>query len=159
MTKENKKNRDYGFIINKLDDGPMSTRIINNISSIIQHRPYDQICIFNSYNERISHSTVPIFHLNESKFFYGNLFIFDIASAIISQTYPNISKRYFYATNIPWERNTNGDYKEWSEIFHSSNIEIIAQNQYISDIYEICWKKPLLIAEDFSYEHIKSIME
>lgn len=155
--KNNKQ--DYGFIVNKLDDSPESNKIIQNITTIIENKPYNQICIFNSSNERILKSVVPVLHLNQSKFFFGNIFIFDILSLIMSKTYPNVYKRYFYATNIPWEKNTNGDYKEWSEIFHSSNIEIIAQNQYISDIYEICWKKPLLIAEDFSYEHIKSIME
>ena len=87
------------------------------------------------------------------------MFLFDIQSAMISQSYPNIHKRYLYATNMPWEHNLAGDYKEWKNVFDVDNLEIIAQNQHIADIYEICWKKPILVAEDFTYEQIKNVLE
>lgn len=151
--------QDYGFMILKLEDNPVINKIVHNIELISKHKPYNQICIFNSSNDKIYSHNVPVFHLNQSKFFFGNLFLFDIQSAILSKSYPNIHKRYFYAATVPWEKNLNADYREWEDIFKSDNIEIIAQNQYIADIYEICWKKPILIAEDFTYDKIKSILD
>jgi hypothetical protein len=151
--------QDYGFMMLKLEDNPVIDKILYNIEAISKNKPYNQVCIFNSSNDKINSHNVPIFHLNQSKFFFGNLFLFDIQSAIISKSYPNIYKRYFYAATVPWEKNLVADHREWSDIFNAENIEIIAQNQYIADIYEICWKKPILIAEDFTYEKIKSILE
>lgn len=151
--------QDYGFVLLKLEDNLTTNKLLQNIETIIENNPYNQICIFNSSNQKIGHHSVPVLHLNQSKFFYGNLFLFDIQSAIITKSYPNIYKRYFYATNIPWEKNRLVDYKEWNDMLDSDNLEIIAQNQYIADIYEICWKKPILIAEDFTYEHIKKVLE
>jgi hypothetical protein len=155
----NATQKDYGFILLKLEDGPIFDRVIKNIETIASHKPYDQVCIFNSSNDRIQTHTVPVLHLNQSKFFFGNLFLFDIKSAIITQSYPNIYKRYLYVTNVPWEQNLVGDYKEWKNVFDVDNLEIIAQNQHLADIYEICWKKPILVAEDFTYEQIKNILE
>ena len=151
--------KDYGFILLKLEDSPVFDKVINNLEIIASKKPYNQICVFNSSNDRIRPHTVPIFHLNQSKFFFGNLFVFDIQSAMISRSYPNIHKRYLYATNMPWEHNLAGDYKEWKNVFDVDNLEIIAQNQHIADIYEICWKKPILVAEDFTYEQIKNVLE
>lgn len=151
--------KDYGFVCLKIDDSIASGQILNTIENMIDNMPDSQICVFNSYNERTYRSKAPIIHLNQSKFFYGNLFLFDIRSAIITRIFPNIHKRYYYATDIPWEKNSFGDNREWAEIFNHENIEIIAQNQHIADIYEICWKKPILIAEDFEYETIKKILD
>lgn len=150
--------KDYGFVFIKLDDNPLSNKLLKSIETMICKEPERQICIFNSSNQKISSHTVPILHLNQSKFFYGNLFLFDIQSAIITKNYPNIYTRYFYATNIPWEKNLLANHREWRDVFDSPNLEVIAQNQHIADIYEVCWKKPILIAEDFTYEHIKPIL-
>lgn len=154
-----KTHQDYGFVLLKLQDNPLIDKILDTITTISKNKPYNQICLFNSSNEKITYHNVPILHFNQSKFFYGNLFLFDIQSAILSNSYPNLHKRYFYATNIPWEKNISGDYREWKEIFESDNLEVIAANQHIADIYEICWKKPVAVAEEFTYEHIKPILE
>lgn len=158
MKKKTLTEQDYGFVCLKLDNSLISSKILKSIEDISINNPYSQICVFNSLNQRTDNIKVPILHLNQSKFFYGNLFLFDIQSAIISKSFPNIHKRYYYATDIPWEKNTSGDYREWKEIFDQKNIEIVAQNQHIHDIYEICWKKPILIAEDFTYENLKKIL-
>lgn len=149
---------DYGFVCLKMDDSIYISKLLNSIEDMAKDNPYNQICIFNSLNQRTNKLNLPVLHLNQSKFFYGNLFLFDIQSAIITRSFPNIHKRYYYATDIPWEKRSFADHREWRDIFDHPNIEIIAQNKHIHDIYEICWKKPIIIAEDFTYDNIKKVM-
>ena len=151
--------RDYGFIVPKLTDSPNINKIVRTAEDLYNANIYSQVCIFNSYNGKVMRHSIPVLHLNQSKFFYGNLFLFDIQSVLMTNTYPNIFNRYFYATNIPWEKNNTSNYKEWLEVFGSENLQIIAQNQHIADLFEICWKKPILIAQDFTYDQIQSIVE
>lgn len=152
----NKTQRDYGFLLIKIDQ--RYQRLLSVIHDIANNRPYDQTCVFNSNITDLSVDDVPILHLNEMKYFFGNLFVFDIAGLILSQSCPNVYKRYYYAVDTPWNNNPNAFYKEWSNIFEQANLEIIAQNKNISDIYEICWKKPILITEEFSYDAISKIL-
>jgi hypothetical protein len=149
---------DYGFVCLKIDDSVEISKLLNSAETMAKDKPYSQVCVFNSFNQRTNSMNVPVLHLNQAKFFYGNLFLFDVQSAIITRSFPNLYKRYYYARDIPWEKNSLGNYKEWKEIFNHDNIEIIAQNKHIFDIYEICWKKPIMIAEDFTYENIKKVL-
>jgi len=152
----NNTKKDYGFLLIKIDQRYKG--LINSISDIANHRPYDQTCIFNSNHIDLPVDDLPILHLNEMKYFFGNLFVFDIAGLILSQECPNIHNRYYYAVDAPWIDNTKAFYREWKNLFEQDNLEIIAQNKHVADIYEICWKKPILVTEEFSYDTISKII-
>jgi hypothetical protein len=150
--------KDIGFVIPKLLNNNAHDHILRSVKSLIDAEIDRHICVFASYNERISTHNVPILHLNESKFFYGNLFLFDITSIVLTQNCPNIHARYWYAENIPWTEHISGSYQEWYDIFMKDNLSIIAKNKEINDIYSICWKTPVGIMEEFNHESIIKIL-
>ena len=84
--------QDLGFIILKTDNTAMHEAIFKSIKSIIDNNPYNQICVFNSYNEKANTYNVPIVHLNQAKFFYGNIVVFDSLSLMMAKNFPNINK-------------------------------------------------------------------
>ena len=47
--------QDLGFIILKTDNTVMYEAIFKSIRSIIDSNPYNQICVFNSHNEKTIH--------------------------------------------------------------------------------------------------------
>jgi hypothetical protein len=95
--------------------------------------------------------------MSQAKFFKGNLIVFDVASLILSKKFINLSQRFYYAHEAPWTQYSM-DYKYWLDIFSSKDLNIITKNQQLYDIYDICWKKPIGISEDFSYETIKDLV-
>jgi hypothetical protein len=151
-------NKDIGFILIKIDNSALYDNIFNTIQSFIQNNPYNQYVVFNSFCEKIDNSNIPILHLNQAKFFHGSLVLFDFVSIIISKKFPNIHKKYFYAQNIPWESIPKTQYAELSNFLIDDNLDIITKNQYVYDIYDICWKKPLGISENFDYESLQKIL-
>lgn len=152
------KYKDNGFVLIKIDNSTIYSNIFDTILSFIKDNPYSQNIIFNSFSEKIDNSKIPILHLNQAKFFYGNIFVFDFISLILTKKFPNIYKKYFYAQDIPWESVPNTNYQELCSFLLNNDVEIIAKNQYIYDIYNICWKKPIGISENFDYESLKQII-
>ena len=153
-----KNNRDTGFVFIKLDNNNAYNRYFETIREFINNNPVDQTVIFNSYNERINTNNIPILHLSHAKFFYGNLFLFELGAAILSKNFTNINKRYLYVHNAPWLESPSSSYSIWKDVYGSENLEFITANQQIYDLYEICWKKPIGISENFTYEELSKII-
>lgn len=152
------KINDTGFVFIKLNNSAIYTKYFETIKKLIDENPLNQIVVFNSYNEKINTNSVPILHLSHAKFFYGDLFLFDLPSAMITQGFTNIKKRYLYVNSAPWLDSPSTNYKIWENIYGSDNLEFIAQNKTLYDLYSICWKQPVGISENFSYKEISSII-
>lgn len=150
------QNKDIGFVLLKLDSS--ISGIAEPLLDISRNRPYDQVCIFSSTVDGWSDGRLPIFHLNEMKYFFGSLFLFDLPSLILTKDCPNLIHRYFYATNIPWADSPATPHEDWKDMLSQPNLEIIAKNQNISDIYEICWKKPIATIPELNYESLSKII-
>lgn len=150
------QSQDLGFIILKLMNSPQYDNILQTISSYIKFRPYNQHIIFNSYSERIVTHNIPILHLQQAQFFDGDLVLFDLPSILVSNSFPNIRKRFLYATDTPWIKSPGSNFKEWESLYAQENLNIIVRDQYLYDIYNICWKKPIGIVEEFNYESLKN---
>jgi hypothetical protein len=148
---------DLGFIILSLEENPIHHQILYAIKQLIDKNPYKNICVFNHECYKIDTLNVPLLHIKQAKFFYGSLFIFDIVGLMLAKDFPNLYEKYFYAATIPWETN-RGSYKQWKDIFDQDNLNIICQNQKIYDIYDMCWNKPLGIAENFNYDKIQQFI-
>ena len=149
---------DTGFILLKITNNTTNDVIFKSISNFIKDNPYQQICIFNSSNDRISNELVPIVHLNQAKFFDGNLVVFDTMSLLFAKNFPNIKTIFMYASDIFWSKNSYSSYKNIESIFKLSNLEFIASNQETYDVYQTCWKKPIGICENFNYEKLKKLI-
>jgi hypothetical protein len=148
---------DLGVMCIKLENTTTSDSILKTTKLLIDNNPYAQICVFNSYSDVVNNHSVPLLHLSQAKFFAGNLLVFDIPSLILSKNFINVSNRFYYAHETPWTQHVMS-FKYWSDIFDSENLSIIAKSQQIYDIYDMCWKKPVGISEDFSYETIKNLL-
>lgn len=153
-----KQNIDIGFVLIKLANDPMYDTILNTIKEIEQNNLYGQTLIFNSYNEKINTYNLPILHLSQAQFFYGNLFVFDLSTVILSKNFPNVKSRILYTNNAPWTVSPSTRYSEWASLYEQKNLEILPTNKELYDIYDICWKKPIGILEDFTYEKIKCFL-
>jgi hypothetical protein len=148
-------NKNIGFILIKLQNNQTHDKILQTIKQIEQDNVYGQTIIFNSYSERIDSYNLPILHLSQAQFFKGSLVIFDLASILLTQKFPNIEKRLMYTNSVPWTVSSTNLYSEWRSLYLQDNLDFIVDSQATYDIYNMCWKKPLGIVEGFEYEKIK----
>lgn len=150
---------DIGFVLLKMNNDKVYDDILQTIKEFENNYPNNQIVIFNSYSEKINTYNLPILHLSQSQFVKGTLIIFDLPSIIVTNKFPNISKRILFANNIPWQNNTQTTYSEWLSLYNQDNLDIITSSKELYDIYDICWKKPLGICEGFKYENVKKFIQ
>lgn len=150
-------NQNIGFLLTHIDNGVFYDNLLQQIKLLIDNNPYKHICVFNSYTEKYDSYNVPLLHLNQAKFFDGDMFIFDVVSLCIVKNFPLLTNKYYFCQDIPWYKSYN-NYQEWAHILEQENLKIIAQNQEIYDLFSICWQKPIGIMEDLKYEKISSIL-
>ena len=148
---------DIGFIMINIDNN-VEDSIFKTIQQIESNNPYKQTIIFNSYCNKINTYNLPILHISQAQFFTGVLFLFDLASVLLTNNFPNIKKRILYINNTPWSSGLTS-YSEWESLFNQESLELLTANQELYDIYEICWKKPLGISKGFNYEDISPFIQ
>lgn len=148
---------DLGFLIFSIENNRMFDEILLCIKKYIDNFPYKQVTIFNSVCEKIDTKNIPLLHIKQAKFFDGDIFVFDLIGLMLIKNFPNIKNKYYFASNIPWEQ-TDLTFTQWSEIFNQPNLNIIAHNKNIYNVFDITWKKPLGISETFNYESLSKIL-
>ena len=148
---------DIGVVMIELDNSIRTSNILTTIGKLSKNLPYNQVCVFNSYSEVIDNHKIPILHIAQCKFFRGQLIVFDLASLLIAQNCPNVTKIILYAKDLLWKK-SGLSYKDLNNILTNPNIEIITSNQALYDLFEIVWKKPLGVSKDFDYETIQQFI-
>ena len=148
---------DVGFILFSIENNSFFNNLLPSIKQFIDNNPYKQICIFNSYCSMINTSNIPILHIKQAKFFTGDIFVFDIIGLMLAKDFPNVTNKYWFTNNIPWQ-DTNLLYSEWEKLFNQPKLNIIAQNQKLFDIFDITWKTPVGIAENVDYESLSKLI-
>lgn len=141
-----------GFIFLHIDQN-QSIDIINNIKKISKITKDKKLVIFNSYNNSDIYN-IPIMHINQCKFFEGDLFVFDVLGLMLAVSCYKVKNIYYYAYNTPWTMDSNTDFSFWSGIIEDERVKIIAQNQNIYNVYKKIWKTPLSIVGEFSSEEL-----
>jgi hypothetical protein len=147
-------NEKIGFVILNLTANT-DDKILKTIKSVEQHNIFNSTIIFSSDISSINRYDLPILHINQSQFFDGILFLFDLPSIIMTNKFTNLKKRIFYTNSTPWLNNFNTNYKEWSSLYDQEFLQILSGSQENYDIMSICWKQPIGIMENFDYENIK----
>lgn len=148
---------DLGFLILSIENTELFHNLLSSIKDFINNNPYKQICIFNSVSDKVNTFNIPLLHVKQAKFFHGDIIVFDLLSLMLIKNFPNIKNKYFFVNTIPWEHN-GFSFNEWKALIEQENLNIIAQNQAIYDIFDICWKSPIGIGENFSYETISKLI-
>lgn len=157
MTNIAQSHKDLGIVSTKLSNDQRTSEMVGIARKYFDTNPFSQVCFFSSFCDIISHNNIPVLHLSQAKFFYGNLLITEIKDLDLCISFPNIYKILFFASNIPWESESRS-YKDWESIFYQSNVQIIAKNQKIYDIFSICYKEPLTIIERLDHEKIQECL-
>lgn len=146
------------FLLFNITNDNVYNILFDTISKLSKNNPYNDVLVFSNSCDKIDTKNIPILHINHAKFFSGDLLIFDILGLIMSNNFPNLNQKIFYANDMPWIKNRNNTYSEWKKIY-SKNVEFIVPNSYLYDIYSLCWKKPLDIMESFDHEKIQHILQ
>lgn len=149
---------DIGFVLLNIDNSPIYDTILTTIKKFVDNNPYSQIVIFNSQCNKLNTYNIPILHLSHAKFFDGVLFVFDMQSIIICKKFTNATKKYFYASNVPWY-SSNKHYGYWKNLLDDQNLEIVVSDTSLYNIYNICWKETCGIAKEFNYDELCQIIE
>jgi hypothetical protein len=147
-----KMNNQIGFYIPLVSNTQLSQQIINVLNNISSK--YNTV-LFNSQYDFIDQEPrkFSVLHCNQSKYFYGILFAFDINSISIIDHFPAPHKKIFVTSDIFWQNKTYP-----AKVSHDlimNNIDVITYNSKAYDLYDICFKKPLinmnngLTSEDF----------
>jgi hypothetical protein len=150
------KNR-VGFLLFNIDNSEAYEIILYTISKLIKANYYSDIVIFTNNCDKIHTYNIPMLHINHAKFFNGDLWLFDITGLIFSKNFTNLNKRILYVNDIPWIKNRNNNYNEWTKLYLDT--DFVTSNEYLYDIYNLCWKKPLDIMENFNHEKIQHILQ
>jgi hypothetical protein len=147
-----------GFLLFSIQNTEAYEAIFSNIDKLLRNNPGSDIIVFSNNSDKINTYNIPILHLNHAKFFDGNLWVFDIMGLVFTKQFTNLNKRILYTNEIPWIKNRNHNYNEWKEMY-MNNLDFVTTNDYLYDIYHLCWKKPLDIMENFNHEKIQHIIQ
>ena len=142
---------DLGFFAITLENNTLHENICQTISDYIKHHPKRQIVLFNQYCEKVDTKNIPILALSHSKYFSGNLVVFDLQSLVISLGSIKSKNVYYYTQSIPWQTSYS-EYENWAKIFSDNKLKVITGNSYLSDIYNIVWGNSFGICEEISYD-------
>ncbi len=144
---------DLGFLCLDLRQTAEHNTLINVIKQIIDHNPFNQVCMFNTYSSRTGYENVPVLPLSHSKFFDGNLFMFDILSLNIAASFPGIRKKYYYCSDTIWAA-PNSYYSAWKNLLKDKNLQIITTDPKLHHLYKVCWDIDTKNINTFSYKEI-----
>lgn len=150
-------NKDIGVILLNLTDSPLCKTILNNLAKISKDLPYSQVLVFCSSSKASETFNIPILHVSHAKFFDGIIINTDVTGLILTNTFTNFTKRYFFAYETPWLGKSVA-YSQWYNIFMQEDLGIISENVQIDNIYNMCWKQTSGIAEGFNHERILNII-
>lgn len=150
---------DIGFYLINVDHSEKNDSIINTINEIVNNHPYDNVVLFNSQYDRIdSDKKFPIIHLNQAKYFRGYLVLFDIKSAIITKTFPSPQKQLLYVDDLAWSRDRTIPALFWNSVYANNDIQLLAKNQEIYDIVDLCWSTPMGIMENINSKELYNVI-
>lgn len=145
-----------GFILIQLSNTLDHDLILRTIKQVENYNTRGQTIIFNSFCDKTELYNLPLLHLSKAQFFYGKLFLFDLAGIILTNRFPNITQRILYTQSAPWRDQPNTFYHEWEALYQNTNLDILVNTPHLYQLYDTCWKKPIGISETFSYEQIKN---
>lgn len=133
--------------------------ILESINSLCDLRPYDNIVLFNNKmnNVDLDHKYY-VLHMSQAKYFKGYLFLFDMRSSMVTQQFPAPKKQIMFIDNNDWSSKTDIPYVFWEKTYLNDNFEFVANNKELYDIFDLCWKKPLSIINDYNHRGIDEIL-
>ena len=150
---------DIGFyLLDITAENQQQDIFIKSINEFCELNPYYNIVLFNNQFAKIDNKKYYTLHIQQAKYFTGLLFIFDVRSAMLTQTFPSPKKQILYMSDAEWSNKPAVPYGFWENIYMRDNIEIITDNKDTYNLCEICWKQPLYLLESISGKEFNNVI-
>jgi hypothetical protein len=150
---------DIGFyLLDIAPDNEKQDTILKGINEFCSLNPYYNVVLFNNQFAKIDTKKYYTLHIQQAKYFTGLLFIFDVRSAMLTQTFPAPKKQILYTPEAEWSKKLALPYTFWKNIYMKDNIEIITDNKDTYSLCEICWKQPLYLLDQINGKEINNVV-
>lgn len=147
------------YLLNITNQNPKHQNILASLNALCQHRPYDNIVLFNNqFNSVDLNHRYYTLHISEAKYFKGILFIFDVQSALLTRTFPAPSKQILYLDQADWQ-NKNMPYKFWYDVYMHPSFELVTTNKDMYELCKLCWKEPIGNIFNFQISDIENVLQ
>lgn len=137
-----------GVYIDSIDD-QMSESVewLNKLSA-----EYDLVCFTANVPKKINVLKFPVLFDANLFTFYGHVLITKQALTKVLFKVPTVKSILYYDVSLEWTRKRPLDLQEQHNIYYNDRVSLIANSE--SDFYFLhkCWRKPIGIIRDFSYE-------
>lgn len=150
---------DIGFYLPNINSSNLHEVILNTINNLCKFKPNDNIVIFNNYFHYLhDNKKYYVLSANHAKYFKGVLFVFNTQDALLTQTFPSPQKQILYLTKPEWSEDPRMPYTLWYNIYMSDTFELLAANDDLYDMIDICWKTPMKKIQNFDYKDIDDVV-
>lgn len=150
---------DLAFYLIRADHSEKCNNIITVLNDMVDQNPYDNIILFNSqYDRTDNNKKFPIIHINQAKYFRGTLICFDIKSAMITKTFPSPKNQILYIDDLSWTNDHSIPVMFWKSIYDNNNIHLIAKDESIADLLDICWSRPIATIDNINAKELHSVI-
>lgn len=148
-----------GFFITNIKQ-ESHQHILQEINKYAEDNPYDNVIVFNNTFDTINNNNkYYTIHISYAKYFDGVLFVFNSTDASVTSNFPGPKKQIFVTDSIYWQQQKHIPYILWKNIFMNPDLGIVVQSPEHETIYNMCWKKPLCISNEFNMETIKNVLQ
>lgn len=151
------KLKKFGFLINKIDNSPLSKNLINCIN-ILSLQPYIDIIIF-----RVEQTPMKIWpncsimNVSEVWGYDGICISTDIKTTEILIEAACPKEKYFYIWNLEWLYDSDVIYNKYNKIYNNKDIKLITRSDSHNKAITEAWQKPTTNWEDYNVQQFKSI--
>lgn len=151
--------KQIGFFVKDLSPGQLSFYLIKNLNDYIRKNSDISPIVF--YENIIPFLSAPLCPMMQGIEVYG------YSAPVMATTLSTAKKllksfgsknKFYYVYDLEWIRPNAVRYEDFSEVFCSPEIKIIARNKDHADIIENCFNvKPIGMVEDFNIQDITKL--
>ena len=143
-----------GVLIKTLGMSQQSFNITQEGNAIASSRGDIDLTVFFADHDKIpTFCKFALMQNNQLWGYKGPVICTDVDLAKILIRCPTPSKKYLYMWNLEWLY-IHRPYREWASIIMNDDIELLARSPAHYDVIKKCWKKPVMILEDFNHEQL-----
>ena len=128
---------------------------IATMFNIVASKPNINGSLFTAdYQNKIDYlRNFTIFPINEAKYYYGDMIVWDLLSLDMVHKFPNLKTIYYFqGPNIPWINNAHIPKEMWQSLFCNPKIKMITDNQQIQKIFKDTWNSDLFLLKTMTPE-------
>lgn len=149
-----------GFLVPHLGQSHLASLLINNINQMIHKYSNVDIVVFcENIVQPCQSAHFSVMNIVDAWNYNGNLITTSLSAARKSLRFPNLTKKFFYASSGEWIDNLHLGYEFLAEIYQNPTINLIAYNNDDAKVIENVWNRSTTsVVEDFNIEAFISLV-